>query len=110
MTVYLYLTIIPNLFVCLSINSSQTIGTKGLKFSGLERGYPGMVIRKFGEDRFVQQLLPDDWVSKGLQFLGFDGDYPGVVIRNLVKIVVKPCKWGYIFSKFPSWGHNSMPE
>ena len=35
-------------------NFSQTIGLKGLKFSGFngfDGAYPGVIIRKFGEDR-----------------------------------------------------------
>ena len=31
-------------------DSSQTIGPKGLKFSGFDKGYPGVIIKKFGED------------------------------------------------------------
>ena len=38
------------LFVCLSSNSSQTIGPTGFKFSGFDGGLPGVVIREFGED------------------------------------------------------------
>ena len=45
------LTIVINLFVCLFGNSSQTIGPKGLKFSGFDGGQPGVFIRTFGEDR-----------------------------------------------------------
>ena len=41
------------LFVCLFGNYSQTIGPKGLKFSGFDRGYPGDGKRKFSEDQFV---------------------------------------------------------
>ena len=37
-------------FVCLFNNSSQMIGPKRLKFSVVDGGNPGVVIRKFGED------------------------------------------------------------
>ena len=40
------LTIIFNLSLCLSGNSSQKIGPKRLKFSGFDGGHPGVVIRK----------------------------------------------------------------
>ena len=32
-------------------NSSETIGPKGVKFSGFDGGHLGVVIRKFGEDQ-----------------------------------------------------------
>ena len=32
-------------------NSYQTIGPKGLKYTGFNEGHPGVVLRKFGEDR-----------------------------------------------------------
>ena len=38
------------LLVCLSGNSSQTIGPKELKFLKSDGGHPEVVIRKFGED------------------------------------------------------------
>ena len=52
-----FLTIIFYLFVvyfCLIGNSSQTIGSKGLKFLGFDGGRPGEVLTKFGEDWFLQ--------------------------------------------------------
>ena len=37
--------------ISLFTNSSQKIGARGLKLSWLDGGYPGVVIRKFGEER-----------------------------------------------------------
>ena len=58
----MHLTIILNLFVCLSNNYSQIIGPKGFNFSGFDGCHLGDVITKFGEDRFICSFLPDDGV------------------------------------------------
>ena len=41
---------LPTLPVCFD-NPSQTMGPKGLEFSGFDGDYPGVITRKFGEDK-----------------------------------------------------------
>ena len=43
-------------------NSSQMIGPKGLKISAFDGDYPGVVARKFGEDR--SKTLPVELFSQ----------------------------------------------
>ena len=43
-----------HLSLCLSGDSSQTIGPKGLTFLGFDGGHFGVAIGKFDEDRFIQ--------------------------------------------------------
>ena len=95
-----HLTIILNLFICLSGNS-QIIRPKELKFSGFDEGHPGDVITKFGEDRFFanssQTIGP-----KGLNYAGFNEGHPGVVIRNFGEDQSKTLPMG-LFSPKISW-------
>ena len=67
------------MFVCLSGDSCQIIGPKGLKYSGFDWGHPGVVIRAFSEialfNNFSQMIGP-----KGLKFSEFNGGSPRVVI------------------------------
>ena len=49
-------------------------------------------------------------VPKGLKCSGFDGGYPGMVIRKFVEVWSKTLLVGLLYSKFPGWGYNSMPE
>ena len=44
------------------------IGPKGLKYSGSDGGYPGVAIRRFGEELLVQVLLPDYWAQRAQIF------------------------------------------
>ena len=44
------------------------IGLKGLKISGSDGEYPGVAIRRFGEELLVQVLLPDDWAQRAQIF------------------------------------------
>ena len=54
------LTIILNLFVCLSGNRSQ----KGFIFTGFDGDHPGDIIIRFGEDTFFLEPLPDNWAYR----------------------------------------------